>query len=372
MTLKVMTVAGTRPELIRLSLLISRLDNSTQHFFAYTGQNDSPFLSDLFFKDLRIRQPDTFFNVSTSSFAETIGETIIRAAEIMDRIQPDAVVVLGDTNSAMAAIPAERMGIPVFHLEAGNRSFDLNVPEELNRKLVDHIATFNIAYTETARRNLLSEGLNPRFTFVSGSPMKEILNKFSADISSSTVLERLELTSGQYILASLHRQENVDFASRLEASLRQLSNVGQSLDVPIIFSTHPRTQKRLDELGWTDPSSLKFVEPLGYFDYLRLQGESMCVVSDSGSVSEEAAIAGFPAVLMRDATERPEALEQGNIVLSGIGSNSLLDDVCYAVASREETVPPQGYEVENFSKRVESLILSTARLSHGWKNLLID
>lgn len=370
MSLKVVTLAGTRPELIRLSKLIERLDESCDHHFVYTGQNRDPMLSDVFMRDLGIRAPDSFFEVSSEDFSRTIAETVTKSADLFRNFRPDATVILGDTNSALAAIPSERMGIPVFHLEAGNRAFDKNVPEELNRKLVDHISTFNLAYTEHARRNLIDEGLDSRNIFVSGSPIAEIVKAFGPLSENSGVLEKIGLTQGGFILASLHRQETVDFPQRLSQCIRQLQLVADSLEVPVVFSTHPRTRSRIQNLEGWDASRILFLEPFGYLDYLKLMANALCVVSDSGTISEEAAVMGIPAVVMRDSTERPEAIESGNVLLAGVTNQDLLEKIEMLIRNFRPAAIPTGYEVEDFSRRVEYIIHSTSKLSRTWSNLL--
>lgn len=368
--LKVVTIAGTRPELIRLSRLIALLDQVTDHHFVYTGQNYNPQLSDVFFDDLEIRKPDTFFEVETSSFGATIADTIRKSEQLLVNLRPDAVVILGDTNSSMAAIPAERLGIPVYHLEAGNRSFDHNVPEEQNRRMVDHIATFNFAYTEHARRNLLSEGLEPRRVFVSGSPVAEVFDYYRPSIDKSDILKRSGLAQKGYLVASIHRQENVDFPARLKAALVAIDGVGQELGVPVVMSTHPRTRIRMAEIAFEPVGDLRFSEPLGYLDYLQLQKNAMCVISDSGTISEESSIVGFPSVILRDSMERPEALESGASVMAGMSKDSLLSAIKFVTKRPGASSLPSGYEVTDFSQRVASVILSTARIAPTWLNLI--
>ncbi len=366
--LKVLTIAGTRPELIRLSRLIPLLDAVADHHFAYTGQNFDAQLRDVFFADLGIRMPDSEFEVSTESFGRTMSDTIVKTEELVRSFRPDAVVVLGDTNSSIAALPAERMGVPVYHLEAGNRSFDSNVPEELNRRLVDHIASFNLPYTEHARRNLLNEGLPPRHIFLTGSPIAEILNHYESKISDSNVLESLGLVPNEFYVASIHRQENVDSRARLESVFSSLSFLAKSHGLPVVVSTHPRTKLRLDQVGALDFDGLRFLEPFGYFDYMKLQMSSRCVISDSGTISEESSIGGFPAVTLRNSMERPEALEAGSIVMSRAKGEELGSAVRFAVSTPKAAAIPYDYEIVDFSRRVTSTILSTAKLASNWLN----
>jgi UDP-N-acetylglucosamine 2-epimerase (non-hydrolysing) len=296
-----------------------------------------------------------------------MADTIRYSEGVFNELKPDAVVILGDTNSAMAAIVAERMHIPVYHLEAGNRSFDSNVPEELNRKLVDHISTFNLPYNDHSYRNLVNEGIHPRFLNKTGSPIREIVDKYKEKILGSEVLGRLGLEANQYFLVSLHRQETVDFPARLKRALDSIANLQLQYGLPVVVSTHPRTKKRLPVDFETENPNIRFLEPFGYFDYNKLQMDARCVISDSGTVTEEAAIIGFKAVILRDATERPEGLEAGSIALSSLKSNlaSTVDFVCQ---SGPLATVPQGYEHANFSQNVINFIISSAPLAKQWKN----
>jgi len=368
-TLRVLTVAGTRPELIRLSRLIPLLDKISVHHFAYTGQNFDINLRDVFFRDLGLRQPDSEFNVNTESFGSTMADTIVKTEALIQQFNPNAVIILGDTNSAIAAIPAERMGVPVYHLEAGNRSFDANVPEELNRRLVDHISTFNLPYTEHARRNLLREGVPERRIFLSGSPIAEVLAYYEKDIQDSKILDALGLSSDGYILASLHRQENVDSHTRLREILEALRAAASEFGKPVIVSTHPRTRNKMQELGIGEIPGLVFAEPFGYFDYMKLQLAASCVVSDSGTISEESAIAGFPSVTLRDSMERPEALETGSAIMSTSDQQSLIEAINFATSRPKSRSIPEDYAITDFSQRVASVIISTAKLAPTWLNL---
>ncbi len=369
--LKVMTVVGTRPELIRLSRVIARLDETVEHVLVHTGQNYDYTLNEVFFRDLGIRKPDHLLGVDTSSLGRVLGETLIRTEEVLRTEKPDALLVLGDTNSCIAAIMAKRMHIPVYHMEAGNRSFDENVPEETNRRIIDHVADFNLAYTEHARRNLLAEGLHPRRIIVTGSPMREVLDHYRAQIDASDVLKRLGLEAGKYFLVSAHREENVDSPARLTMLLECLTAVHERWGLPVYVSTHPRTRKRLEALpGWTAPSGIVLHEPFGFHDYNRLQLGAACVLSDSGTIAEEASILGFPAVTLRDAIERPEALDTGAIVMTGLHA----DDVIAAIADhfsgrRRAAVVPVDYTVDNTADRVCSFILSTARRHKAWSGI---
>jgi UDP-N-acetylglucosamine 2-epimerase len=374
--MKVMTIVGTRPEIIRLSRVIARLDQSVDHVLVHTGQNYDYSLNQVFFNDLELRQPDHFLEVDTSSLGRVLGETLIRSEEVMRQERPDAVLVLGDTNSCIAAVMAKRMRIPVYHMEAGNRCFDDNVPEETNRRLVDHVADFNLVYTEHARRNLLAEGLHPRRILLTGSPMREVLEHFRHRIEASDVLTRLGLESGKYFLVSAHREENVDSPPRLTMLLNCLTAVHAKWGHRVVVSTHPRTRKRLEALdgfsGIDGIDGIDFMEPFGFHDYNRLQTQAACVLSDSGTISEESSILGFPAITLRDSIERPEALDTGAIVMTGLNVNDVLASV-EAVMKDFQPVPPAelpaGYEVLNTSARTHRFILSTASRHHQWAGI---
>jgi UDP-N-acetylglucosamine 2-epimerase (non-hydrolysing) len=374
--LTVVTVVGTRPEIIRLSRLIPLLDQHFKHILVNTGQNKDPMLSDVFFKELEIRTPDIYLDVNTSSLGAVLGDTLTKIEKVFVDHAPDAVVILGDTNSAISAVLAKRMHIPVYHMEAGNRSFDENVPEETNRRLVDHVSDFNLPYTEHARRNLLSEGMQPRRVMVSGSPMKEVLDFYADKIRASTVLKTLELEPQKYFLVSAHRQENVDSTERLQDLLASLQEVHTTWGLPILVSTHPRTRKKLESVkGYKETKGVIFHEPFGFIDYNQLQLNAKCVLSDSGTISEESIILGFPAVTIRDSMERPEALESGGIVMTGLKSENVIAGIRAvtelgglekADASR---VLPAGYEVVDFSNRVLRFILSTVKRHHDWAGI---
>ncbi len=367
--LKVVTIVGTRPEIIRLSRLIPKLDEYTDHVLVHTGQNYDRQLNDVFFEDLELRQPDYYLNVDTTSFGTVMGDTLKKSEEVFLKEKPDAVMILGDTNSAIAAVVAERMHIPVYHMEAGNRSFDNNVPEELNRKMVDHVATFNLPYNDYSMRNLLNEGIHPRFIHKTGSPMREIYEYYKDKIAASDVVERLGLTKGEYFLLSLHRQENVDSPERLQMALNSLKAVRDHWNMPILVSTHPRTRKRLEAISQDKLVGLNFHEPFGYLDYNKLQLDAKCVISDSGTISEESSLLGFAAVSFRDSTERFEAIEVGAITNPGLGVDGLLTSVSFALERMYDGVLPEGYETTSFSNRVLAYLLSTAGLSSSWKGL---
>ena len=376
----VVTIVGTRPEIIRLSRIIPKLDKTFNHVLVHTGQNKDPMLNDVFFKDLDLRAPDIFLDVDTSSLGSVLGDTLKKIEPMFLKHKPDAVLILGDTNSAISAVLAKRMHIPVYHMEAGNRSFDENVPEETNRRLVDHVSDFNLPYTEHARRNLLAEGIHPRRIMMSGSPMREVLDHYRSKIEASSVLEDLGLEKGNYFLVSAHRQENVDSSERLKDLLDSLKAIHEEWKLPLMVSTHPRTRKQLEAIpGYKDIKGVTFHEPFGFLDYNKLQLNAKCVISDSGTISEESTILGFPAVTIRDSIERPEALDFGGIVMTGLKAGNVLAGISEALVSEEDNASPgsqnewsglpQGYEVTDCSSRVVKFILSTVSRHHDWASV---
>ncbi|MGY0005360.1 non-hydrolyzing UDP-N-acetylglucosamine 2-epimerase [Micromonospora sp. I033] len=370
---RVMTVVGTRPEIIRLSRVIARLDDAVDHTLVHTGQNWDSSLSDVFFKELRIREPDRFLRVDTSSLGRVLAGVLVGLEAAIAELRPDALLVLGDTNSCIGALMARRMKVPVYHMEAGNRCFDLNVPEETNRLLVDHVSDFNLVYTEHARRNLLAEGLHPRRILHTGSPMREVLEHYRTGIAASTILRQLELTADRYFLVSAHREENVDRPDRLARLLDCLRAVRDHWGYPVLVSTHPRTRKRLEALA-PDASALDgiaFHEPFGLLDYVHLQTKAYCTLSDSGTISEEAAILGFPAVTLRESIERPEALDAGGIIMTGLDPEGVVEAVRVTVDQVvAQGVPcPSDYQVPDTSRRVVDFILSTVRRHHDWAGI---
>lgn len=366
---KVITLVGTRPEIIRLSRLIPKLDQYTNHLFIHTGQNSDPNLNDVFFRDLGLRQPDYYLNVDTTTIGSMMGDTLKKFEEVLEKEQPDAVMILGDTNSAIGAIVAERKSIPVYHMEAGNRSFDSNVPEELNRKLIDHIASFNLPYNTYSSRNLISEGIHPRFICITGSPVKEVFDFFRGKVMASLALEKLNLKKDEYFLVSVHRQENVDQRERLEQVLDSIAEVSKRWSLPAIVSTHPRTKKRIEEFGLVAGSSVILHEPFGYLDYNQLQLNAKCVISDSGTISEESFVMGFPAVSIRDSIERPESLDAGSMILSGLEAKHLISSIELAISSRGERKVPEGYDNENFSEIVLRFLFSTVYKHKQWAGI---
>lgn len=370
--LKVMTVVGTRPEIIRLACVIRRFEKSTDHVLVHTGQNYDYTLNQVFFDDLDLREPDHFLGVDTSSLGSVLGDVLRGTEKVILEEKPDAMVVLGDTNSCVSAIMGKRLKVPVFHLEAGNRSFDRNVPEEINRHLVDHVSDYNLAYTENSRRNLLAEGLKPQDVMVMGSPMGEVLDAYRDKIESSDVLSRLGLEEGQYLLASVHREENVDRKDRLEQVLASLQAVAEDQDLPFLVSTHPRTRKRLEEFDLSTDSNIRLHEPLGFHDYNKLQLAARCVVSDSGTISEESSMLEFPAVTLRDAIERPEAVDSGAIIITGLSPDDVVDSVRIAIQQFENDGPttlPADYQITDSSRRVVNFVRSHASTHHLRKGI---
>lgn len=360
--MKMMTIVGTRPEIIRLSRLIALADatEGLDHVLVHTGQNHDYTLNQVFFDDLGVRAPDHYLGVDTSTLGTVLGGVLIETEKVLESERPDAVLVLGDTNSAVSVLMAKRMGIPTFHMEAGNRSFDERVPEETNRRMVDHLADYNLVYTEHARRNLLTEGIHPSRILLTGSPMKEVLDHYRPQIDASDVVERLGLTSGGYFLVSAHRAENVDEPARLRQLLDCLVAVEQEYRLPLIVSTHPRTRNRLESLG-ADLSAhdIRWMEPFGFHDYNKLQLSARCVLSDSGTISEESAILGFPAVTVRDFIERPEAVDTGSILATGLSPESVLRSVGFVLSNPSAATVPFEYEIGDTARRVLARLIAS-------------
>ena len=361
--LKIATVVGTRPEIIRLSSVIKLLDAHTDLVLVHTGQNYDYELNEVFFEDLGLRAPDHFLEADTSSLGTALGTIISGTEKVLQEEKPDAFLVLGDTNSCISALMAKRMKIPVFHMEAGNRSFDENVPEETNRRLVDHVSDYNLVYTEHARRNLLAEGIHPSRILLTGSPLREVLEENSEQIDASDALEKQGLTPQEYFLVSLHREENVDKPERLQAAVDTLEALHKQYDVPVLVSTHPRTRKRLEALGIHKKDGFIFHPPFGFHDYNKLQKEAKLVLSDSGTISEESSILNFPAITMRDFIERPESQDTGAIIAAGLRSKDVLSAVEITLDlfdSRKQAVLPTDYAIKNTSFRVLAFIRSAA------------
>jgi len=357
--LKVMTIIGTRPEIIRLSEVIRACDRSFEHILVHTGQNWDYTLNEIFFKDLDLRAPDRYLNVVGSDLGETMGNIISASYKLLVEEKPDALLVLGDTNSSLCAIPAKRLKIPIFHMEAGNRCFDQNVPEEINRKIVDHIADINLPYTEHSRRYLLSEGFRKEHIFVTGSPMAEVILKNRAKIESSKALEEYGVKKGGYFVLSMHREENIDIEYKFNELITALNSLAERYNLPIVFSTHPRTWKRLEANHTSLNPLIHSVKPLGFTDYCRLQCDAKCVISDSGTLSEESSMLGFPAVLLRNSTERPEVLDNGTIVIGGYTAETLLQSTAMAMDLFDgEDRRPVDYRDNNVADKVVKIIQS--------------
>lgn len=360
--LEVMTIVGTRPEIIRLSRVIDKLDRYTKHTLVHTGQNFDFELNEVFFEQLGIRKPDHFLEAAGATAAETIGRVIIAVDRLLQERRPDAVLILGDTNSALAAIVAKRRHIPIFHMEGGNRSFDARVPEEINRRIVDHTADIHLTYSQIARDYLLREGIAPDQVICTGSPMREVLDYYRPGIQRSDILERLGLEEQRYFLVSAHREENVDAPGRLHAILDILTALGERTGLPVIVSTHPRTRQRIEALNRQAPPLVQFCKPFGFPDYIRLQLGAKVVLSDSGTITEEASILNFPAINLRDAHERPEGMEEGAVMMAGLDGErvfaaiAILDDQGRGEDRTLRMV--RDYEADNVSDKVVRIILS--------------
>jgi len=389
--MKVLTVVGTRPEIIRLSRVMALLDEHLTQVIVHTGQNYDYELNEIFWNELELRKPDYFLNVDTTSLGAAVGDIIRKTEEVLVKEKPDALLVLGDTNSCLSAYMAKRMHIPIFHMEAGNRSFDFNVPEEVNRRIIDHIADFNLVYTEHARRHLISEGLPHRRIYLTGSPMKEVLDYYKPKIEGSRILERLELKSSKfkmqnangkmqnvnegYFVVSVHREENVDNPENLKKIITVLNRLAEKYKLPIIVSTHPRTRKRLEALKSSiviRNSSILFSPPFGFLDYVHLQQHALCTLSDSGTISEESSILGFPAISLRQSMERPEAQDTGSIILTGFDPEIVLDSVKLSIGEHQKGLTrqlPADYNIDNTSMRVLKLIMGNTRLSNRWHGI---
>ena len=352
--IKVVTIIGTRPEIIRLSEVIKALDKDDEidHILVHTGQNYDYELNQVFFEELELRAPDYYLNCAGKHLGETIGNAIAKSYELLKELNPDAVLILGDTNSALCAISAKRLKLPIFHMEAGNRCGDWNVPETINRKIVDHISDINLPYTNHAYANLMKEGIEKEFTFVTGSPMLEVLNANNEKIGKSKVLEELKLTKGKYIVVSSHREENIDIEKNFNNLMPAINAIAEKYQVPVIFSTHPRTRKRLEANGFKMHPLIQNLKPLGFLEYVKLQENAMFVLSDSGTLTEESAMRHFPAVLIRTSTERPEGVEAGSIVVSGITKDEIMKAIDQELANYQKASCPENYDVTDVSRRV--------------------
>ena len=363
--LKVMTILGTRPEIIRLSACIKACDKYFDHILVHTGQNWDYTLNEIFFKDLGIREPDRYLNCVGANLGETMGNIIAKSYEVIKQDKPDALLILGDTNSALSAISAKRLKVPIFHMEAGNRCFDFNVSEEINRRIVDHISDVNLPYTEHSRRYLLAEGMPAQYTFVTGSPMREVINTYIDKFSQSDVLEKLGLEKNKYILLSAHREENIDLENNFISLMSAVNKVAEKYNIPVIYSTHPRSMKFIENRGFKFHPLVRNLKPFGFFDYNCLQLNSYCVLSDSGTLSEESAMLGFAGVLIRTSTERPEVLDKGSVVIGGITAK----DICRAIDlsismkdNNEEVLTAPDYSDSNVSVKVVKIIESYTKI----------
>jgi UDP-N-acetyl-L-fucosamine synthase len=360
--LKVVTVVGTRPEIIRLSRVIAKLDEHCEHILIHTGQNYDYELNQIFFEDLGIRKPDHFLNAAGATGAETIGKVIIAVDEVLAQLSPDALLVLGDTNSCLSVIPAKRRKIPIFHMEAGNRCFDQRVPEEINRRIVDHTADINLTYSSIAREYLLREGLPPDMVIKTGSPMFEVLTHYHADIQQSTVLDRLGLAQNNFFLVSVHREENIDSEKTFTKLVTVLNTVAAEYNLPVIVSTHPRTQKQIDARGITFHQNIQLLKPLGFTDYVKLQVSSRAVLSDSGTISEESSILNFPALNLREAHERPEAMEEVSVMMVGLEPERVIQALSIlqhqARGDNRDLRQVSDYSMPNVSDKVVRIIHS--------------
>ncbi len=358
--LKVMVVVGTRPEIIRLSSTIKAIDKYFDLVLVHTGQNYDYTLNQVFFEEFGLKEPDYYLSSPGKNLGETVGNIIAKSYEVIDKVKPDALLVLGDTNSCLAAYSAKRLKVPIFHMEAGNRCFDFNVPEEINRRIVDHVSDVNLAYTENARRYLINEGIKNDFLYVTGSPMAEVIYDNLDKIDSSDILNKLNLKEKDYFVVSAHREENIDLNNNFEQLVESLNEVAKVYDKKIIFSTHPRTAKRIKEKGIVFHQNIINMEPMGFFDYVKLQRHAFCVLSDSGTIPEESAILNFPGVSMRTSTERPEALDAGSIVLGGINKRDMLNSIELAINSMkdERENPVKDYRDRNVSEKVVKIIQS--------------
>ncbi len=363
--LKLMTVVGTRPEIIRLAEVIKCCDRYFDHKLVHTGQNYDYTLNGIFFEELELREPDFFLESVGADLGETVGNIISKSYKLLKEQMPDALLILGDTNSCLSAISAKRLKIPVFHMEAGNRCFDENLPEEINRRIVDHIADVNLPYTEHSRRYLLSEGVAKNRIFVTGSPMREVLEKYRNKIDESDVLKKLGLEEGKYFLVSAHREENLDIEHKFVSLMQSLNTLAEEYGLPIIYSTHPRSQKRLDQSGFVFNKLVTNLPPFGFFDYNRLQKSALCVLSDSGTLPEESAMLDFCGVSLRNSTERPEVLDKGTIVIGGVTAKDVLSAVELAIDMKKNNEPvivAPDYIDENVSIKVVKIIQSYTKI----------
>lgn len=363
MGIKVLTLVGTRPEIIKLCRVINELDRHATHVLVHSGQNYDYELNEIFFQQLGLRRPDYFLDAVGEGVAQTIGNVIARFDDVLEKEKPDAMLLLGDTNSCLGAISAKRRKVPIFHMEAGNRCFDQRVPEEVNRKIVDHISDINLTYTEHARRYLLAEGLKPETVIKTGSPMKEVLGYYRPQIEASDVLAQQQLEAREYFVVSAHREENIDSEVNFRDLLESLQAISDKYEKPVVVSTHPRTRKKLQELDVAPlGGQIRFLKPLGFFDYVKLQMNAFCVISDSGTITEESSILNFPAITIRQAHERPEGMDEGTLIMCGLKADRVIEAIDVVTAHRSDSVRQfklvQDYDTENVSKKILRLIMS--------------
>ncbi|MEP7147988.1 MAG: UDP-N-acetylglucosamine 2-epimerase (non-hydrolyzing) [Acidobacteriota bacterium] len=361
--MKVMTIFGTRPEIIRLSLVLKILDQHCEHVTVHTGQNYHESLSDIFIKDLNVRTPDIHLGIRSNSFGEQIGQILTKADEALAEHKPDKVLILGDTNSALSAITAARRGIPVFHMEAGNRCYDDRVPEEVNRRIIDHSSSILLPYTERSKENLVAEGIERERIFITGNPIYEVLNNFEDRISKSKILSELSAKPSEYFLVTLHRAENVDLPDRLANIFAAFQQIGEQFEKQVLVSVHPRTREKLKQFDISpDPGRIHLLEPLGFFDFVHLEKNSFAVLTDSGTVQEECSIFGIPNITLRDVTERPETIECGSNILSGADPDTIVASVKLAISQPATWTPPREYLAENVAQTVSKIILGYTNL----------
>lgn len=356
--MRVMTIVGTRPEIIKLACVIKELDKYTDHILVHTGQNYDYELNQVFFEDLDLREPDVYMNAAGENAAETIANVIAKSDKLFKEYKPDAVLLYGDTNSCLAVISAKRNKIPVFHMEAGNRCFDERVPEELNRKVLDHLSDINMTLTEHARRYLIAEGIRPETIIKTGSSMQEVFNMNKEKIAQSDVLERLGLKEKEYFVLSAHREENVDNEKNFINLLNSINKVAEVYKIPIVFSAHPRTRKKIETMNFKFNDLVKYMKPLGFNDYNKLQQNAFCVISDSGTITEESSLLGFPAITIRQAHERPEGMDEGTLIMSGVEEQGILDAIKVVTDQNVKMNPVADYQAPHLASKVVRIILS--------------
>ncbi|MFC1900300.1 non-hydrolyzing UDP-N-acetylglucosamine 2-epimerase [Chloroflexota bacterium] len=356
--MKVMTVLGTRPEIIRLSLVIKKLDEYCEHILVHTGQNFEESLNEVFFRDLQVREPDYFLGVKGDSFAEQIGKIIIEVEKVISKEKPDRLLILGDTNSGLTSIVARRMGIPVYHMEAGNRCYDDRVPEEVNRRIIDHSSSVFLPYTERSKENLIKEGIDRELVYVIGNPIYEVIQYYAGEIENSQILTELDIQPQNYFLVTTHRAENVDLKDRLSNLLIALDKINKQYSIPVICSLHPRTKNKMEQFGLKiDNANVRLLEPFGFFDFISLEKQARGVITDSGTVQEECCILKVPNITIRDVTERPETIECGSNMLTGVSQELILKSLEIVLDDKRQWEPPKEYLAENVSSKVARIII---------------